>query len=114
MVGLSSTTPSQVAAGAAVILGLLIFSFAEITAAPVAPALVNDLAPEHLRGSYNAAYGLTFSLAATLGPLVTAVTIGTGHPELWVVAVCLGCLTTGFLLALFGRTLTPEQQGVAN
>lgn len=92
--------------------GLLVFAFGEIIAAPIAPALVNDLAPEHLRGSYNAAYGLTFSLGATLGPLLTAVTIGTGHAWLWVLLVCLGCLAGSLLIALLGRSLTPQQQGV--
>ena len=111
IVGMAGLSAGTLLAAGLVIGGLVVFAVGEVVAAPVAPALVNDLAPEHVRGSYNSAFGLTFSIGATAGPLVTAVTIGTGHPALWVAFVCSGCLVAALLIFRLGRELTPMQQG---
>jgi len=39
---------------------------------PVGSALVNDIAPEHLRGRYNAAAGLSWGVSARWRPPSTA------------------------------------------
>ena len=111
VIGASGLASGTLLAGALIIGGLMVFSFGEILAAPIAPALVNDMAPERLRGSYNAAYGLTFSLGSLFGPLITAVTIGTGHANVWVLLVSVGCLTAGLMMWRFGRVLTPAENG---
>ena len=40
-----------------------VFAFGETLLQPTIPALVNDLAPDHLRGRYNAASSAAFQLA---------------------------------------------------
>ena len=47
---------------------VLVWTLGEIIYAPVAAAYVADLAPEHLRGRYQGAWGLTWGLAFVLAP----------------------------------------------
>jgi MFS family permease len=51
-----------------VCLAVSVFAVGETLWSPVGPALINDLAPEHLRGRYNAAFGLTWGIASALAP----------------------------------------------
>ena len=50
---------------------MIVFAIGETMLSPVGPALVNEIAPEHLRGRYNAAAGLTWGLSGTLAPAIT-------------------------------------------
>ncbi len=56
------------------LLTVALWTFGEILFAPINATIVADLAPTHLRGRYQAAFGLTWALAAaiapTLGPFV--------------------------------------------
>ena len=51
---------------------MVIFALGETMLSPVGPALVNEIAPEHLRGRYNAAAGLAWGVSGTLAPAITA------------------------------------------
>ena len=42
---------------------MMVFAIGKTMLSPVGPALVNDIAPEHLRGRYNAAQGLTWGVS---------------------------------------------------
>ena len=48
--------------------------------APVAPAIVNDLAREDLRGRYNALQGMTWTVGSIVGPALAGMLIGHGLP----------------------------------
>lgn len=90
---------------------MAVFAVGELLWAPTAPALINSLAPEHLRGRYNAAQGLTWNVAAALGPLLAGGLIGTGRGVLWAWVVGLGCLCAGAYAQTLRRHLTELQDG---
>jgi MFS family permease len=97
---------------ALVIAGLGLFGLGETLWAPVAPAIVNDLASEELRGRYNALQGMTWTVAMIIGPALAGLLIGNGLAHVWV-----GCIVGGTALgaALFlnlRRHLTRAQDGV--
>jgi MFS family permease len=70
------------------------FGLGETLLAPTVPALVNDLAPEHLRGRYNGGSTLAYTTGFVCGPLMAGFMLGhdAGVPLLLVlVAACGGC-----------------------
>jgi MFS family permease len=86
------------AGGAAVIwllvLAAVIFGLGETLLAPTVPALVNDLAPEHLRGRYNGAAALAYTSGFVAGPLLSGFLLGhSGATSLFalLIAGCAGC-----------------------
>lgn len=90
----------------------VLFALGEVLWQPVLPALVNELAPEHLRGRYNAAGSLAWQLAGMTGPAVSGLLIGSGRADEWVVLVVGGSLVAAGLALRLSRVLTPEQDGV--
>ncbi len=97
---------------AAVVVGLGLFGLGETLWAPVAPALVNDLAPEHLRGRYNALLGMTWTTSQVVGPAVAGLLIGHGLAHLWVVLVVGGTAVSAVAFLAIGRRLAPQADGV--
>jgi hypothetical protein len=63
---------------AAVVVAGVTTALGELLVAGALPAMVNDLAPEHLRGRYNAAYTFTATAANLVTPLVVALATGAG------------------------------------
>ena len=83
---------------------MVVYGVSEAIINPVLPTLVKALASESLRGRYNSVPALLFSTSAVAGPLVTALTIGTGHPGAWLATVILGSLIASLLLVVLRRT----------
>ncbi|WP_224242926.1 MDR family MFS transporter [Hyalangium gracile] len=74
-------------------LAVAVWTIGEILGAAVSPSLVADLAPPHLRGSYQGAYVMSWGMASCLAPVVGGWMLGRfGGPALW-----LGCLAVGLL-----------------
>lgn len=85
-------------------LGIVVWTVGEIFVLPIGNALVADVAPSHLRGRYQGAYGLCFGLAAFGAPLLgTLVLQSFGQAALW-----LGCLAVGVLVGLAHLALEPS------
>ena len=60
---------------------------------PLLGAYVNDHAPPRARGAYNGAYGMVFSLALVLAPLLGGVVYARfGQDALWILCAALGAL----------------------
>ncbi len=91
--------------------GAAIFALGETVMTPVGPAIVNALSPEHLRGRYNAASGLTWSLAFTAAPAITAAVFGLKLGEFWPLLIAAAALLGSMLLLNLRRHLTPDQDG---
>ena len=73
----------------------MIWTVGEMGVLPVATALVADLAPIEIRGRYQGAYGLSFSLAVCVAPALGMNVLGAlGPAALW-----LGCLGIGLGVA---------------
>ena len=97
---------------AAIIVGLGLFGAGETLWAPVAPAIINDLAREDMRGRYNALQGMTWTVGSIVGPASAGLLIGHGHPHLWVLTVVGGTAVAAVLFLDLRRHLTAAQDGI--
>lgn len=80
------------AALAFVIICQLIFAFGEMIWSPILPSVVNQLAPEHLRGRYNAAGTNAWQIALIGGPAIAGSLLGVGAHWYWLSGLILGLL----------------------
>jgi MFS family permease len=110
VVALSGTVSGAGAILCAVV-GLGMFGVGETLWAPVVPALVNDLAPEHLRGRYNAAQSMVWTIAAVLGPATAGLLLGNHLAGVWVIATVGGTGVAALLFVRLRRHLTPRADG---
>ena len=99
---------------AAVVVGLGLFGAGETLWAPVAPAIVNDLAREDMRGRYNALQGMTFTIGSIVGPAAAGLLIGNDLPGVWVGCVVGGTALAAVLFLGLRRHLTDAQDGVGD
>ena len=99
---------------ALVVVGLGVFGLGETLWAPLAPAIVNDLATEELRGRYNALQGMTWTVAMIVGPALAGLLIGNGLAHVWVALHRRGHGGRGACCCSeLRRHLTPAQDGLA-
>ena len=99
------------AAVALVVVGLATFGLGETLWAPVAPAIVNDLAAEELRGRYNALQGMTWTVAMIVGPALAGLLLGNGLVHVWVACTVGGTAVASVLFLRLRRHLSPLQDG---
>ena len=92
---------------------MVIFAVGEAMLSPVGPALVNEIAPEHLRGRYNAALGLTWGFSSTLSPAIVALYFGNGLSDWWPLSVGVVALAGGALMLNLRRHLSAGEDGRA-
>lgn len=110
MLGFSGTLPLTLAI-VAICLSTAVFALGETLSAPIMPSLVNDLAPAHLRGRYNAVQSVTWGVSGALGPAIAGVMLGAGLEAAWIALVVGGLVVAGFLAVRLRRTLTPALDG---
>ena len=70
VLGLTGLVSGTVAASAGVLLFHALFALGETLLQPTIPAITNDMAPDHLRGRYNAVNAGAFQAGTILGPVV--------------------------------------------
>jgi MFS family permease len=73
-------------------IAMVIFTFGEMTAMPVAGAYVADLAPINMRGRYAGVNGLMWALALTFGPSLGVLLYQASAKGLWLTCGALGLL----------------------
>lgn len=73
-----------------------LFALGETFLQAALPALVNDLAPDDLRGRYNAVNSLTWSSGNVLGPLLAGFLLGAGRGTELFLLLALGCVVATF------------------
>jgi MFS family permease len=98
LVGLGFALNAWAESLAALAFTVLIWTIGEIVYAPVA-SYVADIAPVHLRGRYQGAFGLTWGISFMLGPLLGAVFFAWNGDAFWLFCGVLGVLSAGLLLA---------------
>jgi MFS family permease len=86
-------------------LTVVIWTLGEIIYAPVASAYVADIAPEHLRGRYQGAWGLTWGLAFVLAPALGASIFAWSPDGLWLACGLLGAAAAALLVLPWPRPL---------
>jgi MFS family permease len=60
---------------------MVVFAAGETFVSPTITPIVNDLAPDTLRGRYNAASTLAWTTGFVLGPAIGGLAVGVGQPE---------------------------------
>lgn len=71
---------------------MALFAFGETFMQAALPALVNDLAPDEIRGRYNAAYSLTWSIGNMAGPAIAGFMLGAGRSTQLFLGLTVACL----------------------
>ena len=113
LLGLSGLVPGTLGATLLVAGCAAVFAFGETLLQPTIPALVNDLAPDHLRGRYNALSSGSFQLAAVIAPPISGVLIGHALGNVYIGLLVVGCLVCGFVaIAALEPQLDPTVNGV--
>jgi MFS family permease len=79
---------------------------------PTIPALVNDLAPDHLRGRYNALSAGAFSLAAIVAPAIAGWLIGHALGAAYIAMLVVGCAAVIWVSLRLESQLPAEVNGV--
>ena len=87
-------------------LTVLIWTIGEIAAAPVSQAYVADMAPVHLRGRYQGAFGLTFALGLVLAPALGTTAYAVSPTGLWLSCGALGVVSALLVLGVAPRRRT--------
>jgi MFS family permease len=111
IVGLATHTSHWVAI-ISLCVAQVIFALGETLWSPMGPSLVNHIAPEHLRGRYNAAFGVTWGLASIFAPLIAGVFLGSSSAGLWPYVLCVGALAGGVTMLRLRRRLSAEEDGL--
>src|SRR5215204_5651208 len=99
LVGLGFALNAWAESLAALAFTVLIWTIGEIVYAPVASAYVADIAPVHLRGRYQGAWGVMWGIAFMLGPGLGAAFLAWHGDAFWLFCGVLGVLSAGLLLA---------------
>ncbi|MEU9181565.1 MFS transporter [Streptomyces sp. NPDC048550] len=91
------------------VLGMVVFTVAELLQAPTSSALTVAIAPEHLRGRYLGLEELMWSLARVMAPTVFTWLLARGASLPWF-ALCLCCLAAVVVLQRLHRVLPAPVQ----
>jgi MFS family permease len=105
LLGATSWIPGTLGATLLVAGCASVFALGETLLQPTVPAMVNDLAPDHLRGRYNALNSAAFQAASVTGPPVAGFLIGRGLGEVWI-----GLLLAGVVVVIALSVLWVEPQ----
>jgi MFS family permease len=108
-----STLSSPAVAATLVVVSLGVFALGETLWSPTTNAMLNDLAPPHLRGRYNALGALTWQLAMIVGPIMAGLVLGAGRSGAYLATLMLACAAAVALALGLERRLTPAQNGIA-
>jgi MFS family permease len=111
LLGASGLWPGTAAATLFVAGCASVFALGETLLQPTMPAIVNDLAPDHLRGRYNGLTSGCFQAASILGPIVAGFMIGHDLHVEYLVLLVVGCAAVAWLSV--GR-LEAQLDGRAN
>jgi MFS family permease len=77
---------------------MVVFTLGEMIAMPVSSAYISQLAPAHMRGRYMGTYGLTWTVAAVIGPGMGMWLFSTGPTLYWIAAAVIGIASAIFVL----------------
>ena len=69
-----------------------IFAIGEMVWSPIMPSIVNQLAPDHLRGRYNSASTNTWQIAMIAGPAVAGSMLGAKLHWVWLAGLMIGLI----------------------
>ena len=104
VLGLTGLVAGTLTAALGVVLYHVLFGIGETMLQPTIPAILNDLAPDHLRGRYNALSSGFFQTGGILGPVVAGFLLRHDQGTLFIALLVGGCLAmVGLARALEAR-----------
>jgi MFS family permease len=112
IMGITGLVPGTLVASVLLVVSLGVFGLGETLLSPVGAAVTNDLAPDHLRGRYNAVNSAVFQVAAIVGPIAAGHLLGWRLPVVFVGMLLLGCAVMVVLLHRIERVIPPHANGV--
>ncbi|MDR7253413.1 MFS family permease [Nocardioides sp. BE266] len=111
VLGATGLVPGAVAA-AGVLAYMGAFALGETMMQPTIPAITNDLAPDHLRGRYNAVNAGAFQGGAITGPLFAGFVLDRGWSIAYVTVLVAGCGLIAVLALVVERLIPASVNGV--
>lgn len=87
---------------------MAVFGLGETMLAPALAPLVNDLAPDQLRGRYNGASALACTTGFAVGPALAGITLGAGLDHALVASLMAVCLLVAFGALHLERSLPSD------
>jgi MFS family permease len=114
LLGATAFVPGTIAATLLLAGCAAVFGLGETMLQPTTSAMVNDLAPDHLRGRYNALSSLMFSGAFVVGPIVSSLLIGGSLGALYIAFLVGGCVVLAFIALWVERRIPAHVNGVAS
>ncbi len=91
--------------------GMIVFTFGEMIAMPIAMAYAASLAPEDMRGRYMGVYGLVWGCALTVGPAAGLALFELAPDLLWIACGGLGLVSAVISLELFPAAEKASESG---
>ena len=110
--GATGLVPGEAVAVLGVLLFMAVFAFGETLLQPTIPAICNDLAPDHLRGRYNAINASAFQAGTIAGPAVAGVLLQHHLEVAYIGLLVAGCAAIAVLALALERRITPAINGV--
>ncbi|GAA3541566.1 MFS transporter [Nocardioides daeguensis] len=89
----------------------IVFGIGETLLQPTLPAINNDLAPDHLRGRYNALNSAAVQAATVAGPVVAGLLLERGHGTALIALMVLGCGAIAVVATVLERHLPATVNG---
>lgn len=109
----SGLVPGTVGATLLVAAFASVFAFGETLLQPTIPALVNDLAPDHLRGRYNALSSASFNLPSIVAPPFAGFLIDHGLASVYIGVLVVGSIAVAVIsIKIVEPRLPPGINGV--
>ena len=112
LLGATGFAAGTALAAAGVLAFHAIFALGETLLQPTIPAITNDMAPDHLRGRYNAVSAGAFQGGTILGPVVAGFMLNHGWSTEFVVMLVVSCGLMVVLARVVERRITPFVNGV--
>jgi MFS family permease len=112
VLGLTGLVAGSLTAAFGVVLYHVFFGLGETLLQPTIPAITNDLAPDHLRGRYNALSSGFFQVGGILGPVVAGFLLRHDQPTLFIALVVAGCLSMVALARALEKRIPASANGV--
>ncbi|WP_342770156.1 MFS transporter [Xylanimonas allomyrinae] len=114
ILGATGLVPGGAAAAAGVLVFHGVFGLGETLMQSALPAITNDMAPDHLRGRYNAVNSGAFQAGTIAGPVVAGFLLEHHLAGGFIAVVVAGCGALAGTALLLERRVTPRVNGIVS
>jgi MFS family permease len=112
VLGLTGLVPGTAAAVVGVLAFHGVFGLGETLMQAALPAVVNDMAPDHLRGRYNAVNSAAFQGGTIAGPVAAGVLLQHGAGGAFVAVIVVSCVALAAMALVLERRVSDVVNGV--